>query len=71
MPQCTVKSDHFRLLLQNDLHPAIGLRAVPKITEKHIKPNNFQKMSVSLAVRVKIIRPTNCLLFAISDVFHM
>ena len=42
------------MLLQHDLSPSTGLRAVPKLTEKHVTPNNFQKMSVSLAAEVNI-----------------
>jgi hypothetical protein len=61
MPNGIVKLDHFRLLLENDLHPTTGLRAVPKINEKHIKPNNFQKMSVSLAAQVNVILIAYCL----------
>jgi hypothetical protein len=29
-----------------------SLRAVPKLTETHLKPNSFQKMSVKLAAQV-------------------
>ena len=51
-PDGTVKLEHYKLLLQHDLNPKTGLRAVPKLTEKHVAPNNFQKMSVKLAAQV-------------------
>ena len=31
---------------------ALPIRSVPKLTEKHIRPNNFQKMKVKLATQV-------------------
>jgi len=49
-----VKFDHYAVLLHHDLNANTGLRAVPKLTEKHIKPNNFQKMSVGLAAQVPL-----------------
>jgi hypothetical protein len=52
LPYGTVKLSHYRLLLQHDFNPNTGLRAVPKLTEKHVHPNNFQKMSVRLAAQV-------------------
>jgi hypothetical protein len=48
----TVKLSHYEELLQHDLNPATGMRAVPKLTLKHVQPNNFQKMCVSLAAQV-------------------
>jgi len=47
-----VKLEHYRILLANNLNPVTGLRAVPKVTEKHVEPNNFQKMSVRVAAQV-------------------
>lgn len=51
-PDGIVKLEHYAALLRNDLNSKTGLRAVPKLTEKHIHPNNFQKMSVSLAAQL-------------------
>jgi len=48
----TVKMDHYRLLVEHDLNLSTGLRAVPEVTYKHVEPNNFQRMSVSIAAQV-------------------
>ena len=32
--------------------PSLPIRSTPKLTEKHIHPNNFQKMKVKLAMQV-------------------
>jgi hypothetical protein len=52
-----VQLKHYETLLQLDLNPSTGLRAVPKLTERHIHPNNFQKMSVKLAAQVDFVLP--------------
>jgi len=52
VPSGTVKMSDYRVLLQHDLNPTTGLRAVPKLTEMHIWPNNFQKMSVRIAAQL-------------------
>lgn len=53
-PDGTVKLEHYAVLLRHDLNAKTGLRVVPKLTEKHIHPNNFQKMSVRLAAQVTL-----------------
>jgi hypothetical protein len=49
-----VKLEHFQLIVQADVNKQSGLHAVPKVTEKHVRPNNFQKMSVSIAAQVNL-----------------
>jgi len=55
---------HYVTLLQHDLNPQTGLRAVPKLTQKHVEPNNFQKMSVSIAAQVAIYLLFNSFLYS-------
>ena len=47
-----MKFEHYAVLVRHDLNTSTGLRAVPKMTEMHIHPNNFQKMSVRLAAQL-------------------
>jgi len=47
-----VKLEHYRLLIEHDSNLPAGLRAVPKVANQHVEPNNFQKMSVSTAAQV-------------------
>jgi len=47
-----VKLNHYKSLLQYDVNAQTSLRAAPKLSEKHVQPNNFQKMSVSIAAQV-------------------
>jgi hypothetical protein len=60
MPDGTVKLKHYELLYQHDLNAKTGLRAVPKLTDKHLHPNNFQKMSVSTAAQVTLFESHHC-----------
>jgi len=50
-----VELKNYEVLLDHDLNPKSALRAVPKLTLKHISPNNFQKMSVSIAAQVAYV----------------
>jgi len=52
MPNGVVKLSHYETLLACDLHADTALRAVPKLTLKHVDPNNVQQMSVSIAAQV-------------------
>ncbi|KAL3192154.1 hypothetical protein MRX96_059265 [Rhipicephalus microplus] len=45
-----VQHFHFGALLDYEEQQA-GLRAMPKLTKAHIRPNAFQKLSVKLAVQ--------------------
>lgn len=51
-PSGVVQLQHYAMLLALDLNPSTGLRAVPKLTQKHVHPNNFQKMSVRIAAQL-------------------
>jgi hypothetical protein len=51
-PHGRVELKHYEVMLRHDLNTSTGLRAVPKLTDKHISPNNFQKMSVKVAAQV-------------------
>ncbi|KAH6936868.1 hypothetical protein HPB50_023810 [Hyalomma asiaticum] len=51
-----VHHSHYAALLDYEEQQA-GLRAVPKLTKAHIRPNAFQKLSVRLAVQA---RNDNC-----------
>ena len=62
-----VQLKHYQTLLQLDLNPSTGLRAVPKLTERHIHPNNFQKMSVRLAAQVGCGVVPSCRFFNATD----
>ena len=55
-----MKLEHYRRLLQHDMNRKSGLRAVPKLSNKHIEPNNYQKMSVSLAAQVRLTGDFTC-----------
>jgi hypothetical protein len=54
-PDRTVKLKDYEVLYQHDVNAQTGLRAVPTLTDKHLNPNNFQKMSVSIAAQVVIV----------------
>ncbi|KAH8029087.1 hypothetical protein HPB51_022651 [Rhipicephalus microplus] len=49
-----VQHFHFEALLDYGEHQA-GLRAAPKLTKAHIRPNAFQKLSVKLAVQASLL----------------
>ncbi|KAH8029052.1 hypothetical protein HPB51_022172 [Rhipicephalus microplus] len=49
-----VQHFHFEALLDYEEQQA-GLRAVPKLTKAHIRPNDFQKLSVKLAVQASLL----------------
>ncbi|KAH8028609.1 hypothetical protein HPB51_017827 [Rhipicephalus microplus] len=49
-----VQHFHFEALLDYEEQQA-GLRAVPKLTKAHIRPNAFQKLSVKLAVQASLL----------------
>ena len=41
-----VRLRHYEILLGQDLNPKTELRAMPKLTDNHVHPNNFQKISI-------------------------
>lgn len=63
IPSGSVQMKHFEVLLETEKQLATGLRVVPKLQDAHISPNNFQKMSVRLAVQLFSSSTANGILF--------